>query len=158
MRSLQTAAQSNLQNKDVHMDLTLAWVKGIHITTLVIWCAGLLCLPGLFATHCEPRDLRPFHRLRAMSRFSYIVIVSPAAIIAILSGSILVWLADVRGGWLPVKLSVVAMMAAYHTLCGHILSQLREPEGFRQGPLLAMVAVPVLLIPMALWLVLAKPL
>lgn len=140
------------------MDLTLAWVKGIHIVTLVIWCAGLLYLPGLFAIHCETHDVRPFNRLRAMSRFSYIVITSPAAIIAIISGAALIWLADPRGGWLPVKLTVVAMLASYHTLCGHILSQLREPQGFRRRPLLALIVVPVLLIPMVLWLVLAKPL
>jgi protoporphyrinogen IX oxidase len=155
---LQTPANGKLLNKDIHMDLTLAWVKGIHIIALVIWCAGLLYLPGLFVIHCEPRDLRPFHRLRAMSRFSYIVITSPAAIIAIISGSVLIWLADPRGGWLPVKLTAVAGLAAYHTLCGHILSELREPDGFRRGPLLGLVVVPILLIPMVLWLVLAKPL
>jgi protoporphyrinogen IX oxidase len=155
---LQPPAHVKRLNKDLHMDLTLAWVKGIHIVTLVIWCAGLLYLPGLFAIHCEPRELRPFHRLRAMSRFSYIVITSPAAIIAIISGSVLIWLSDIRGGWLPVKLTVVAAMAAYHTLCGHILSELREPDRFPRGPLLGMVVVPILLIPMVLWLVLAKPL
>jgi protoporphyrinogen IX oxidase len=140
------------------MDLTLAWVKGIHIATLVIWCAGLLYLPGLFYIHCEPRDVRPFHRLRAMSRFSYIVITSPAAIIAVISGSALIWLADVRGGWLPVKLTVVAGLVGYHTLCGHLLSQLREPCEYPPAFLLSLIVVPVLLIPMVLWLVLAKPL
>jgi protoporphyrinogen IX oxidase len=140
------------------MDLTLAWVKGIHITTLVIWCAGLLYLPGLFAIHCEPREIRPFHRLRAMSRFSYIVITSPAAIIAVISGSVLIWLSEIRGGWLPVKLTVVAMMVGYHTLCGHLLSQLREPCRYAPAHMLALIVVPALLIPMVLWLVLAKPL
>jgi protoporphyrinogen IX oxidase len=140
------------------MDLTLAWVKGIHIITLVIWCAGLLYLPGLFVIHCEPKPLRPFHRLRAMSRFSYIVITTPAAIIAVISGAALIWLADISGGWLPIKLTVVAMLVGYHTLCGHLLSQLREPEGYKPKLLLSLIVVPVLLVPIVLWLVLAKPL
>jgi protoporphyrinogen IX oxidase len=146
------------QHKGTHMDLTLAWVKGIHIATLVVWCAGLLYLPGLFVIHCEPREVRPFHRLRRMTRFSYIMVTSPAAIIAVISGSLLIWLADISGGWLPVKLTLVAMMVGYHTLCGHLLSQLREPHGYNPTLLMSLVVVPVLLIPMVLWLVLAKPL
>ncbi|MFU8817019.1 MAG: CopD family protein [Pseudomonadales bacterium] len=140
------------------MDLTLAWVKGIHISALVIWCAGLFYLPGLFASHCRKHEPQPFYRLRAITRVSYLGVTSPAAIIAVISGSALVWLADISGGWLPVKLTLVGMMAAYHALCGHVLFQLREEQGYRPLTLLSLMLVPAALIPPVLWLVLAKPL
>lgn len=140
------------------MDLTLAWVKGVHITALVVWCAGLFYLPGLFASHCSTDELRSFHRLRAMTRVTYIGITSPAAVIAVVSGSALIWLSDVSGGWLPVKLTLVGMMAAYHAVCGYLLAELRESRAYRPVTLLALMAVPAALIPPVLWLALAKPL
>lgn len=142
------------------MDLTVAWLKSIHVAALVLWSAGLLYLPGLFATHHDPEraDVRAYHRLRAITRFTYIGVTSPAAVVAILSGSLLVWLRDVSGGWLPLKLTAVTGLVAYHAFCGYVLARLRGEHGFGASALLSLTLVPLVLIPVVLWLVLAKPL
>src|SRR5690606_3654654 len=60
-----------------------------------------------------------FHRIRVMSRVAFVGIASPAAVIAIISGSALVYTLDASGGWLAAKLTVVAFMAIFHAYCGH---------------------------------------
>ncbi len=142
------------------MDLAVAWLKSIHVAALVLWGAGLLYLPGLFATHCDPEraDVRAFHRLRAITRFTFIAVASPAGVVAVISGTLLVWLREVSGGWLPLKLTAVTGMVAYHTYCGIVLAQLRDEHSWRAGELLSLMVIPLVLIPLVLWLVLAKPL
>jgi putative membrane protein len=141
------------------MELTVAWIKGIHVAALVVWGAGLLYLPGLFATHCDARheDVRSFHRLRAMTRLTFIGVTSPAAVLAVLSGSALVGLRDISGGWLPLKLTAVTGIVAYHAYCGYLLARLREEHSYRPRALLSLMLVPAALISTVLWLVLAKP-
>lgn len=141
------------------MDAALAWVKGVHITALALWCAGLFYLPGLFVSHGRPQGAHAFHRLRVLTRYCYVVIVSPAAVLAILSGSALIGLGRGEGGWLPVKLTAVTGMVLFHVLCGYLLALLREqPERYPPRMLWVLLAVPAVLVPLVLWLVLAKPL
>lgn len=141
------------------METATIWLKAVHIAALLFWCAGLVLLPALLAAHAQPMPRDAFHRLRARIRLTYLGIATPAAIVAIVSGSILIPVAGAHGGWLAVKLTVVALMVAFHVVCGALLRSLR-----RQGragsptPYLSMIAIPVLLIALVLWLVLGKPL
>jgi protoporphyrinogen IX oxidase len=140
------------------MEVVTAWLKVVHISALVIWCAGLFYLPGLFAAHPAVREADAFRRLRAMTRLSYVGVVSPAAVIAIASGAALIPVTAAAEGWLFVKLTVVAMMVGYHTICGGLLSSLRTNAAeYRPRRLLLLLAIPALLIPAVLWLVLEKP-
>lgn len=140
------------------MDVAAAWVKIIHIITLVTWTAGLFYLPALFAAHPGTQDRDSYYRLRAITRSVYVGIVSPAAVIAIVSGSALILVANAHGGWLALKLTAVGLMAAYHAFCGYLLSEIRnDPASYRPSRLLSLTAVPLVLVPIVLWLVLAKP-
>lgn len=135
----------------------MAWLKSLHIITLSIWCAGLLYMPGLLALHAHTHDPAAFHRLRVMSRYTFVVLISPAAVIAIISGTALVYPSGASGLWLAGKLSVVTMMVMFHLYCGHMLAELRpgaEPRRRFRGWL---VVLPALFIPIVLWLVMAKP-
>jgi putative membrane protein len=132
----------------------------LHIAALAIWCAGLVYLPGLYAmdTRMEQQK-RARRQLRIMSRFAFLGIASPAAIFAIITGTALVYATGASGNWLAAKLTVVAALSAFHVYCGHLLAALGH-EGTRKkrydfGPWL--VLVPVALIAIVLWLVLAKP-
>lgn len=138
----------------------MIWLKALHISALTIWCAGLFYLPGLFMLHPRTSDRADYHRLRIMTRYSFIVVISPAAVIAIVSGTALVYLRGRQGEWLAMKLVAVTLMVFFHLYCGGILAKLRDPKarGLRHPLLhLALVIIPAALIPLVLWLVMAKP-
>jgi protoporphyrinogen IX oxidase len=140
------------------MDAITAWLKVIHISALVVWCAGLFYLPTMFAAHPATREHDAFRRLRAMTRVSFVGIASPAAVIAIASGSALIPITAAAEGWLFIKLTIVTLMVAFHVWCGELLAKLRtDAPDYRSGRLLLLTVVPVFLIPAVLWLVLHKP-
>lgn len=140
------------------MDLT-SWVMATHIATLGLWCAALLILAGLYAAPPPADERADTQRHAIMCRYVFVLLGSPAAIVAIISGSALVALRGVNGSWLLFKLAIVALLAMYHVYCGRLLhaqeqAPLPKPPLWK-GPLL--ILVPVLLISTILVLVLAKP-
>ncbi len=138
---------------------TTAWVMTVHIATLGIWSAALLILAGLYADAPPQREHAPVNRHRVMCRYVFVMLASPAAVLAIISGSLLVYLRGADGSWLIAKLAAVSMLALYHAYCGKRLdaqgmeSVRARPR--RHSPLL--ITVPVALIGAILILVLAKP-
>ncbi len=135
----------------------LAWLKIAHIATLSIWVGGLFYLPGVFAIHSTTTESVAFRRLRALTRFTYVAVIGPAAILAIVTGSALIPFAPM-GPWLPLKLTAVAAMVAFHVYCGYLLAHLGGAPGKgRPGLLLSLAAAPSILAPAVLYLVLAKP-
>lgn len=136
-----------------------AWAMAAHIITLGIWSAALLTLAALYAVPPPADDRAHVHRHMLMCRYVFVMLGSPAAVVAIISGCALVVLRGVDGSWLLFKLAVVALLALYHAYCGHLLHlqddrPLAAPSGWR-APIL--VVIPVLLISTILVLVLAKP-
>lgn len=141
------------------MEEATAWLKIVHFATLLVWAGSLFYLPALLAAHPRTQSGPGFVRLRRMSRATYLAIASPAAILAIVSGSLLIVVAGVHGGWLVAKLAVVALMTAFHTICGHLLAAMRVPPVKRSPAALAsLVTVPAILVPATFYLVLGKPL
>jgi len=136
----------------------VAWLKALHIVTLLVWCAGLFYLPGLFAAHPRTPIGPEFRRLRAITRFTFVVIASPAAVLAILSGTALVYATGVEGAWMVLKLGAVTLMVLFHLYCGRVLGLLgHSPASRSPAAHLALLLPPALLIPAVLWLVLGKP-
>lgn len=137
----------------------MVWLMALHISALTVWCAALLYLPVVFSVDYQASKAAS-KRLRVMSRFAFVGLASPAAVLAILSGSGLAWLTQAGGSWLAAKLAVVALMAGFHVYCGRLLSLLGH-EGpqkrQRRATTAWLILVPVVLIPTVLWLVLAKP-
>jgi putative membrane protein len=137
----------------------MAWLMAFHVASLCIWSAGLLYMPALYSREVSPSDRGALRGLRIMSRLVFVGITSPAAVIAIVSGTGLVYATDATGGWLAAKLTLVAMMGLFHAYCGHKLSAMGHEKKRRtqQRFSFAVVLIPVVLIPSVLWLVLAKP-
>lgn len=107
--------------------------KLIHIAAIVIWSAGLLYLPGLLARHAGAAGHeQAFRRLRHQTRLVYVGLMSPAAVIAVLSGTVLVFLAAALGGWLVLKLIAVSSMVLIHTYLGRLMGLLYENPGLRR--------------------------
>lgn len=137
-----------------------AWAMTAHIITLGIWSAALLVLAALYASPPEAGQAAQEHRHRLMCRYLFVMLGSPAAVLAILSGCVLVALQGVEGSWLLAKLAAVALLALYHAWCGSLLHAQEErglPERVPvwKSPLL--ITAPLLLIAAILFLVLAKP-
>jgi protoporphyrinogen IX oxidase len=136
----------------------MAWLKALHIVSLLIWSASLFYLPGLFALHPETRDPDAFRRLRAMTRITYVAIASPAAVLAVASGTALIPFILPFGAWLIVKLTVVSLMVLFHIYCGYAVAWLHDtPAHASPRRHLSLCVAPVVLIPTVLWLVLGKP-
>lgn len=136
----------------------MVWVKGLHIISIVFWSASLIYLPILMAGH-SPRLSNPeYLRLHGMVRNLYTWVASPAALLAIVSGTILIPLLNVTAPWFAAKLLFVAALAIIHARCGMILAKQSHSAERANGLVRAMrIAWPIVLFPCVLWLVLAKP-
>jgi putative membrane protein len=139
--------------------MSMAWLLFLHVATLAIWSAALFYLPVVFNMNRGLQRAAAV-RLRVMTRLAFIALASPAAVLAIVTGSALVYVTDATGSWLAAKLLLVSLMAAFHVYCGRTLTILGH-EGTdkkrRRRTGLWMLGIPMLLISGVLWLVLAKP-
>ncbi|KQP43169.1 CopD family protein [Pseudorhodoferax sp. Leaf274] len=134
------------------------WIKFVHLSTLAAWCACLIALPPLLALYPVTRGRVSRHRLKAGTRFVYIALASPAAVLAVVSGTALIHVMGAYAPWLAAKLTLVTGMVFFHATCGKMLLVLREqPRRWSAGFFVGLAAVPLVLILGVLWLVLAQP-
>src|SRR5688572_23349288 len=102
----------------------MLWLKALHIVFMVTWFAGLFYLPRLFVYHATTADLAGEERFRIMERKLYLGIMTPGAVLTVVSG---LWLlisyspTALYAPWMQAKLSLVALLIAYHIWCGHLV-------------------------------------
>lgn len=104
----------------------MLWLKFTHLAALTVWVAGLLYLPAILAQYRWAIDQQESQRVRMASRFVFLVITSPAAIVAIASGTALLFISDVRSAWMFAKLGGVGILAYCHYRYGSLLTHLSE--------------------------------
>jgi protoporphyrinogen IX oxidase len=133
-------------------------VKALHVMAFALWCAGLFALPLMLARHDPAIGQADYARVRRATHYGYTLVATPAAVIAIVSGTLLIFLRGVFVPWLFAKLVFVALLVAFHGWVGHILVAVAEKEGSHTSPEplvpLLLLLVPILAI---LILVLGKP-
>lgn len=133
-------------------------LKAVHISMLVFWCSGLVSLPLMLARHQPGMGQSEYARVRRYTHFTYTIAVTPAAVIAIISGTWLVFLGEVYDLWLFAKLIVVFLLVAGHAWIGNSIVRVAESDGAHKLPApkltTAALLVPMLVI---LFLVLSKP-
>ncbi|MGL4413009.1 CopD family protein [Roseinatronobacter monicus] len=139
----------------------IAALKAAHIIALCIWCAGLILLPILlhiYGRRPEMRSQAGFTEFRWLTHYSYIAVITPAAVIAVSVGTVLIFALEVLSAWMLAKLIAVAGMVLLHAWMGHLIVQAGEGRGDFHLPMagLSLLAL-VPLIGLVLWLVLAKP-
>jgi protoporphyrinogen IX oxidase len=91
-------------------------VKVVHVLAIISWMAGLLYLPRLFVYHADVEiDSQTDHLFRVMERRLYKAIMTPAMVVAWLTGLYMAWQSfGFIGGWLHAKLLFVGLMSAHH--------------------------------------------
>src|ERR1700748_2349984 len=107
----------------------MLWIKTFHIVLIASWFAGLFYLPRIFVNLAMETDPAATARLLVMARklFRFMTII---AVPAIAFG---LWLFLVVGigqgqGWMHAKLGVVALVIAYHAVCGRVLVQFERGQ------------------------------
>lgn len=133
-------------------------LKAIHITALIVWCAGLVALP-LMLRRVEPQQGQTtYARLRKITHFGYTRLVTPAAVIAVAAGIALIFLRETYTAWMIAKLASVGLLVCVHGFEGHVVLLTGEKIGDYDSPRAALMIVPALLAMMLVLLfVLAKP-
>ena len=133
-------------------------LKALHVIALALWVGGLFGLPVMLSRHDAAIGQADYTRVRLASHVSYVWIVTPAAVTAIVAGTWLIFLREVFVAWMFAKLVFVALLIGFHAWIGHHIVKVGETDGRHEppgpyGPVLILL-VPVLII---LTLVLLKP-
>ncbi|PMR70381.1 CopD family protein [Halomonas heilongjiangensis] len=138
----------------------MPWIKFLHIVALVSWCGALLYLPALLVQSARAASDTPSFASSSppMPRFVYNSLATPAALLAIASGTLLFLGHGLAGGWLVLKLLAVAGMVLAHGACGWLVLRLEagHVRGVVKGAMAA-CAVAAAAMLTVVGLVLAKP-
>lgn len=139
----------------------IAMIKALHITALAIWCAGLILLPVLIQIYGRRREVATqagYTEFRWLTHYSYTRVVSPAAVVTVTAGTVLIFVVEVLDVWLMAKLVAVAGMVLLHAWLGHLIVASGEGNGAYRLPPAGLALMGIIpLIGLVLWLVLAKP-
>lgn len=133
-------------------------LKALHIGMIALWCAGLFALPLMLARHDPATAQVDYARIRRATHYGYTYVISPAALLAIASGTLLIFLREAFVPWLFAKLVFVALLVAFHAWVSYVLVAVAETEGTHKPPdPLAPVLMLLAVIVAILTLVLLKP-
>jgi uncharacterized membrane protein len=133
-------------------------LKFVHIATIALWAGGLLVLPYLFWQRRLLGAGPELDRLHRVTRFVYVVMTSPAAFVAIGTGTALIFLQSTFREWFTLKMVLVGAMVMLHVVAGLVAVRVFEPDGrFGARSCVALTCTYLVLIVAILWVVLAKP-
>lgn len=134
------------------------WFKFVHAAAVCLWAAGLICFPFLIRQRNDAGTMTDLHRLHSMARFFFVVLLSPAAFIAIGSGIALIFLRQTFVEWFSLKLLCVGLLTIIHLLTGRIILRSFEVEAtITTWHYPAMTTATVIVVTTIMALVLAKP-
>ena len=133
-------------------------LKFMHLAAIALWSGGLIALPLLFWQRRALEAGVDLDRLHRITRLVYVELTSPAAFIAIGSGTALIFLQATFQEWFSLKMVLVGIMAMLHVVAGLVLLQLFLPDGrFSWLSYLALTSAYIVVITAIIWIVLAKP-
>lgn len=140
----------------------MLWIKAFHLIFVVMWYAGLLYLPRLFVYHSMSDDVIGIERFKVMERKLF-AITTVGGVGALVLGIWLLsdyaWAAYSKSLWLHLKLALVAVLIAFHVLCGKLLLDFRGDRN-RHGHRFYRVLneIPAVILIVVVILVVVKPL
>ena len=103
--------------------IEVPWLKVLHISAVTVWCAALLYLPlALAAARADERLVQ-----RRVLRLLFTSVATPAALVAIASGTLIFLWQGPLASWLVAKLAVVSLVVLAHASMGVLV--LRSEDG-----------------------------
>lgn len=136
----------------------MVFVKFIHIMAISIWAAGLVSLPGLYVQRARIVEDDDLYRLQKIVRFSYVRVLSPAAFIAIATGTGLIFLQTPFSAWFSMKLALVGVMVVIHVMTGLVIIRLfNEGEVYPVWRFVSVTIASGVVVGGIFFLVLARP-
>jgi putative membrane protein len=136
----------------------MLYLKAFHILAVISWMAGIFYLPRIFVHYVEGlaagEDVR---RLKVMARKLY-HFTSMTGVFALGSGLAL-WLTfGFAGGWLHAKLTLVALLVAYHVSMRVYMKRMQRDAPLPSATTLRWYnELPIVILAGILWLVVVKP-
>lgn len=133
------------------------WLKLLHVAAMTVWFTGLFFLPRLFvARHRDERDAEMSFFI-PMAGTLYFHVMSPAGLVTIALGMVLIAFGP-TGAWLVMKLLLVVVAVAIHVYLGMVMYELEQGRD-RHGIVFYRVlgALPLLLLLGIAALTAAKP-
>ncbi len=132
----------------------MLWLKAFHVVFVVTWFAGLFYLPRLFLYHSVATDAVSIERFVVMEKRLF-GIMTIGGLLAACFGIAMIAAAPVylQFGWLHAKLTLVALLIAYHVWCGQLMRVLEEGRNthsqrwyriFNEVPSILLIAIVVL--------------
>ncbi len=112
---------------------TYVWLQSLHVIFMVTWFAGLFYLPRLFVYHAMTDDAPGHERFKVMERKLFFGIMTPGAIITIAFGASMLALIPgyLQEPWMHFKLTLVALLVAYHIWCGKLVMDFAHDRNAR---------------------------
>jgi protoporphyrinogen IX oxidase len=100
------------------VNVTMLWIKVVHILAVISWMAAMLYLPRLFVYHAGAvAGSQISEQFKVMEHRLLKAIMTPAMIVTWLSGLWLAWMSGYFvSGWLHGKLLLVIVLSAVHGL------------------------------------------
>jgi protoporphyrinogen IX oxidase len=134
------------------------FLKAVHLAGISVWSGGLVVLPFLFWQRGLLSAGPELDRLHRITRFVYVAVTSPAAFVAIGSGTALIFLQRTFQEWFSLKMLLVVVMVQLHVVAGLTAVRVFRPDGrFGLRPCVGLTSVYLVLIVAIVWVVLAKP-
>ncbi|WP_376697379.1 CopD family protein [Wenzhouxiangella sp. EGI_FJ10305] len=135
----------------------MRWLEAFHVVFVVTWFAGLFYLPRLFVYATENPAGHTFELLKVMQR-RLLGITHIGGALAVGFGLATLfgepWHLS-TGGWMHLKLALVAGLIAYHVWCWHLVRTFARGENshsskwyrlFNEVPAVFLIAIVVLVI------------
>jgi putative membrane protein len=108
------------------------WLKLGHIAAMAVWFTGLFFLPRVFIARLQEAESASHEQLHVLGKTLYFGIMTPAGIATIVLGTMLLAY-GFSGGWLPAKLSLVALGVLLHLYMGQLLFDLSHDHSRHGG-------------------------
>lgn len=137
----------------------MLWVKAFHLLFVIAWFAGLFYLPRIYVNLAQTDDAGAYACLTGMARRLY-RFMTPLGVLAVVFGF---WLyigygIGMGSGWMHAKLLLVALLAAYHLVCGRMLLSFERRANTRGHRYYRWFnEIPVIMLLIVLVLVVVKP-
>jgi putative membrane protein len=137
-----------------------SWIKAVHVMAVISWMAGLLYVYRLFVYHAMETETVVMERLQVMERRLLNAITTPAAVVAVLTGSAILYLIPsyLQQSWLQAKLVLVLGMLVSHGLALRYRKQLiTAPHATPHKTFRVLNEVPTLLMIFIVIMVIVRP-